>query len=624
MALTVAIGSLSSLSVSAAETDGDYLFRETFDTEDYVNKTEYGGGRGAWSTSKDGIILWSDEGGEGKISNWKVDTTHTFSFDQEIPGQMALEVTADIQTGIIDTATARIDVMNSSDGYITLVYFSEGRIYANSMAIASGYYTGVDYVSGHRYLITGTIVQAREDFLLSIYDKTDGVMLLENFRVPYKHHKKTWLRLESGFKTIRYFTSCSSKNRYFLYELSVKKPRKVWDVEESDITLTDKNGVVQSGNVVNNKISTVAINFGEAMKEETLTKDTVYIEKGEGGAKIPYTPSYADGVYTLTLAGDLEIGSQYNLVMTPEVVSAANGTILENKVYNFTAAKMVELQIEQSKKAYAQGTVIKTAELEVPQKDGCVFGGYFYDKDLTKPVGDTIEMTDNLTIYVKWQESILNDATHFAFILGYPMEDGREEVRPENNMTREEIATVFYRLITDNVLKTLATTENNFSDVAADRWSNDAISTIANGKYVNGYEDGTFKPSQPITRAEFVTIAARMYGIDENYTQEVDLVDVKGHWAEKYISFATESGWVNGYEDNTFKPNKYVTRAEVMKIINHMLNRHVQEDGLVAGAKRWEDNSQDKWYYYEVIEATNSHAFDRAEGETYETWTEVK
>lgn len=300
----------------------------------------------------------------------------------------------------------------------------------------------------------------------------------------------------------------------------------------------------------------------------------------------------------------------------------SGGTSLGGSVAKQTLTVM-DGEEELSKKQYIKNTTIETGKLEMPKKEGCVFAGYYYDKELTKPVEETFKLTDDMIIYVKWQECVLNEDTHFAFIIGYPMEDGREEVRPEINMTREEIATVFYRLLKDEVRDELFTAENSFPDVEVERWSNKAISTVAKGKYVNGYEDGTFKPAQPITRAEFVTIAARFYAVDEVYTHDVDFTDVKGHWAEKYINYATASGWIDGYEDNTFKPDKYITRAEVMKIINHMLHRHVQEEGLVTDAKRWVDNSPDKWYYYEVIEATNFHAFDRADGETYETWTEI-
>lgn len=278
---------------------------------------------------------------------------------------------------------------------------------------------------------------------------------------------------------------------------------------------------------------------------------------------------------------------------------------------------------ELSKKQYTNGATIYTGRLEMPKKDGCVFAGYFYDKDLTEPVGESFKMTEDKVIYVKWNETALNEETHFAYIIGYPTENGREEVRPENNMTREEIATVFYRLLKDDVRDELFASTNPFDDVDNDRWSNKAISTMANGGYVNGYEDGTFKPANPITRAEFVTIATRMFAVDEVYAKIVDFRDVSGHWAEKYINYATASGWIDGYDGNTFKPDKYITRAEVMKIVNHMLDRAVNEEGLVEDAKRWIDNPSDAWYYYEVIEATNFHTYDRAEGDEFEVWGEI-
>lgn len=278
---------------------------------------------------------------------------------------------------------------------------------------------------------------------------------------------------------------------------------------------------------------------------------------------------------------------------------------------------------ELSKKQYTNGSTIYTGRLEMPKKDGCVFAGYFYDKDLTEPVGESFKMTEDKVIYIKWNETALNEETHFAYIIGYPTENGREEVRPENNMTREEIATVFYRLLKDDVRDELFASTNPFDDVDNDRWSNKAISTMANGGYVNGYEDGTFKPANPITRAEFVTIATRMFAVDEVYAKIVDFRDVSGHWAEKYINYATASGWIDGYDDNTFKPDKYITRAEVMKIVNHMLDRAVNEEGLVEDAKRWIDNPSDAWYYYEVIEATNFHTYGRAEGEKLEVWEAI-
>ncbi len=307
-------------------------------------------------------------------------------------------------------------------------------------------------------------------------------------------------------------------------------------------------------------------------------------------------------------------------ILVPEITYEGGGSLGAGGVEHKTLV-IYDGEDEISRKKYVVNTNIEIGSLEMPEKDGYVFAGYYYDDEFTKPVEESFKLAEDTVIYIKWTHSVLDQENHIAYIIGYPMEDGREEVRPENNMSREEIATVFYRLLKKDVRDELFASINSFPDVESTRWSNKAISTMANGEYVNGYEDDTFKPANPITRAEFVTIATRFFAVDDVYTGDVDFTDVYGHWAERYIKYATAAGWIDGYEDNTFRPDRYITRAEVMKIINHMLNRAVTEEGLIEDAKRWVDNSQDKWYYYEVIEATNFHAYNKVQGE--EAWTQI-
>jgi hypothetical protein len=278
--------------------------------------------------------------------------------------------------------------------------------------------------------------------------------------------------------------------------------------------------------------------------------------------------------------------------------------------------------------SYTVGTKLNVDNIPAPERPGYKFVGFYKDPELTTPLEGEITITNNMTIYTKWEEEGVNppldSETHFAYVIGYPTDDGSEIVRPEANITREEIATIYYRLLTDEVRDSLFTASNDFSDVAEDRWSNKAVSTMAKGGYVTGYEDGTFKPAGNITRAEFVTIAARFYNVTADSSVEKSaLTDISGHWAEAYINYAVSQNWLGGYEDGTFRPDRAITRAEVMKIINNMLNRHVNAEGLIEGAVTWDDNSSDAWYYYDVIEATNAHTYDRAEGETYEKWTAI-
>ena len=205
---------------------------------------------------------------------------------------------------------------------------------------------------------------------------------------------------------------------------------------------------------------------------------------------------------------------------------------------------------------------------------------------------------------------------HFAYIIGYP----DRTVRPENNISREEVATIFYRLMTDEYRAQIASTTNDFADIEADRWSNKAISTMANGGYIVGYE-GKFNPEAPITRAEFVTIAARFLNSENDV--KTTFTDIKGHWAEKYINITSDALWISGYEDNTFRPDNYITRAEAMTIFNRILCRRVDSEGTIEGTLYFQDVSDTDWFVYEVLEATNSHKCETPEGEVYENWIEI-
>ncbi len=212
----------------------------------------------------------------------------------------------------------------------------------------------------------------------------------------------------------------------------------------------------------------------------------------------------------------------------------------------------------------------------------------------------------------------LNKDDHYAYVVGYP--DGN--VHPNGQITRAEVASIFFRLLTDEVRDSYFTQENDFSDVSLGNWFHNAVSTMANADVVAGYTDGTFKPNQPITRAEFATIAAQF---DSNtYSGDDKFNDISGHWAANYINAAAERGWISGYTDGSFKPNQNITRAEAMTLINSMLERNVDVDGLLDDMVKWPDNSNvDAWYYTNVQEATNSHYYDK-DAEGVEDWSELR
>ena len=260
---------------------------------------------------------------------------------------------------------------------------------------------------------------------------------------------------------------------------------------------------------------------------------------------------------------------------------------------------------------------VKFEELPIPTKPGYVFDGWYYDSARTQKVEEDVVVPGRIILYGHFMSEMLNSEDHFAYVIGYP--DGL--VRPTGNITREEVATIFYRLLREDKLVTIASTTNNFTDVEKERWSNKAISSLANGGYITGYEDGTFGPSKFITRAEFATMATRYASL--SLADDVAFSDIEGHWAKDYILKASSAGWVNGYEDGTFAPEKYITRAEVMTIINRMLTRYVDAEGLHVDTKLWADMDGTEWYYFNVLEATNAHNYVRREDGKLEKWTEI-
>ena len=268
--------------------------------------------------------------------------------------------------------------------------------------------------------------------------------------------------------------------------------------------------------------------------------------------------------------------------------------------------------------SYSSGTTVTLDK--VPVRENYTFTGWYADKALTDKITN-VKMTSNKTVYAGWEATavpdMLNGDDHYAYVVGYS--DGT--VRPNANISRAEVATIFFRLLKEEVRDGNLTTENTFADVTDGQWHNKAISTMAKLGVVKGRNAEAFDPDAPITRAEFATICARFdktqISTGSNFT------DISGHWAEKYIERAATLGWIAGYSDGTFRPGNYITRAEAMTMINRVLCRMPQsEDDLLNGMTVWPDNHPTDWHYLAVQEATNSHDFDR-KGEVNEKWTKL-
>ena len=257
---------------------------------------------------------------------------------------------------------------------------------------------------------------------------------------------------------------------------------------------------------------------------------------------------------------------------------------------------------------------------KTPTRESYTFTGWYADKALTQKI-TTVTMNSDKTVYAGWEATgvpdKLNGDDHFAYVVGYS--DGT--VRPNANISRAEVATIFFRLLKSDIRDGNLTADNDFSDVSDGQWHNKAISTMAKLGIVKGRRADSFDPDASITRAEFAAICARFN--TKPVENSGSFSDISGHWAENEIERAAAFGWISGYPDGTFRPDARITRAEAMTMINRVLCRMPQsKSDLLDSMVTWPDNKPSDWHYLAVQEATNSHDFDR-KGEVGESWTKL-
>ncbi len=264
---------------------------------------------------------------------------------------------------------------------------------------------------------------------------------------------------------------------------------------------------------------------------------------------------------------------------------------------------------------------VKLTQPEDPVKDDFIFDGWYTDGEFSSAYDFDTPVTEDFTLYAKWRKSsvsdVLNTEEHSAYIKGY--EDNT--VRPESNITRAETTEIFFRLL-DKALQEKNTTQTNgFADVPANAWYNTSVSTMAKLGIIKGRTADTFVPDDFITRAEFAAICARFDNTDTEIT--IEFSDISDHWAEAEILKAAALGWILGYEDGSFRPDEFITRAEAVTLINRMLDRtpDTAED-LGENMITWVDNSDPSaWYYIAIQEATNNHSYVKNADGT-EKWCE--
>lgn len=267
-------------------------------------------------------------------------------------------------------------------------------------------------------------------------------------------------------------------------------------------------------------------------------------------------------------------------------------------------------------------TVAKPAD---PVYGGFLFDGWYTDKTFRTLYNFASPLTTDTTVYAKWipitlpgttvkkTAPKLNTSDHFAYVQGYP----NGTVKPAGNITRAETAAILFRLMDDASRKTYYFTKSGFRDVASGSWYNTYVATLNNAGVITDSSNGYFRPNEAITRAELAAMLAKFSETTgaANYFNDVSAK----YWAANAIAICAKLGWITGYPDGTFRPDKNVTRAELMAMINRATGRAPKSaDAFLPGMKTWSDNTADKWYYLDVQEATNSHSYT-VKGS--ETWT---
>lgn len=268
---------------------------------------------------------------------------------------------------------------------------------------------------------------------------------------------------------------------------------------------------------------------------------------------------------------------------------------------------------------------LTVAKPKDPVNGGYIFDGWYTDKTFRHRYDFSTPLTEDITIYAKWFLIVLpgvtvkkntpklNTSDHFAYVQGYP--DGT--VKPAGNITRAETAAILFRLMDDASRKTYYSTKSGFRDVASGSWYNTYVATLNNAGVITDSSNGYFRPNEAITRAELAAMLAKFSETTgaANYFNDVSAK----YWAANAIAICAKLGWITGYPDGTFRPDRNVTRAELMAMINRATGRAPKSaDAFLPGMKTWSDNTSDKWYYLDVQEATNSHSYT-VKGS--ETWT---
>lgn len=489
------------------------------------------------------------------------------------------------------------------------------------------------------YSITGYEQLAKE------FTKTFAYALPELDKKTGEDNVTNWTSFPWGREVMEYCKSISF-NKDWDGNVSNTNPGKIFsgikdviyyeiqsgsitDVIGADFSLTDQT--------LTQKIFTLTVN-GKAVTANAPSGNVITFGNVNKDGQYPYVLTYykgtaaknEDNTYTITS------GNKTYTYVPYDTTGEVNGSVSDEFFVLEMNVPVVRLDLTYNLSLTSKRTASGT--YEVPTNESATLEYTSANKN-----SGTVDFNEPTVSYTVKSSSgshsggsrpSLNTKDHYGYIIGYPVDyytgqpttdQTKKPVRPEGKITRAEVATIYFRMLTDESRTKFWSQSSGYSDVKAGDWFNNAVSTLSKAGIIAGYEDGSFRPNGYITRAEFATIAARFF--DVTYNGKDLFPDISGHWAKDYINQAANKGFVNGYEDGTFKPDRNITRAEAVTLVNRTLDRHPDKSHFTKDMLVWPDNmDQTKWYYADMQEATNSHTYQMKENSDktkYENWTKT-
>ena len=408
-----------------------------------------------------------------------------------------------------------------------------------------------------------------------------------------------------------------------LYEI---KSGSITDVIGADFSLTDQT--------LTKDTFTLKVKGEKVAANEPSGNEITFGKRDESTGKYPYVLTYYKGTATKNADNTYTITSGEKIYKyTPcDKTGEVNGSVSDEFFVLEMNVPVVSLDLTYNLSLTSKRTAAGTYEVPTNESATLAYKSANQNSgtvDFNEPTvsytvkgssgghggngGGTVTIPDDVP-------TGLNGKDHYAYVVGYP--DGM--VYPQKNITRAEVATIFFRLLTDETREANMTKSNGYNDMKEGAWYTCAVSTLSKMGIIKGYEDGSFKPDASISRAEFAAIAAR-FDPDGDKTPAT-FSDVSSHWAKDEISIAANHGWIKGYEDGSFKPDQKITRAETMTLVNRVLKRLPEtKDDLHKDMKTWPDNQKESaWFYLAVQEATNSHYQKLKKDGTHETWESMR